>query len=130
MVLLFNTKPILAIKSMIGLFILVYGTAILFRLFFGKYLMSDGLMDINYLLLVLFCAVPIVIGIFINKDNALKMILMIGLFFGPLFIFIHGALIFSVLELTPEIVARILTVIPISALIIVGVSYFILNREK
>lgn len=123
-------KLILAIKSIIGLFILVYGTAILFRLFFGKYLMENGLMDISYLLLVLFCAVPIVIGILINKKSALKFMLMISLYFVPLFILVHTSLIFSVLEFTPAILARILIVIPISALIIVGVSYFLLNREK
>ncbi|TQR19084.1 hypothetical protein [Psychrobacillus vulpis] len=123
------SKLSLSLRSIAGLLILVYGTSILYGLLFGKYLMVDGLMDINYLLLFLFCAVPIVLGIFINNNNALNMILMISLFFGTLFILVHGALVFSVLEMTTEILARILTVIPISALIIVVVSYFVIDRE-
>lgn len=130
MFLLAITRLSLSIRSIIGLFILVYGTVILFKLAFGKYLMVDGLMDLNYLLLFLFCAVPLVIGISFDIKNACKIILMSGIFFGTLFIFVHGALIFSVLEMTPAILTRILIVIPMSALIIVVVSYFVISREK
>jgi hypothetical protein len=121
-------KLALAIKSIIGMFILVYGTAILFKLSFGEYLMVDGLGDLNYLFLFILCAVPFVLGII--GENGGKLTLMSGLFFGTLFILVHGTLIFSVLEMTSEILARILTVIPISALLIVIVCYFIINNEK
>lgn len=123
-------KLALAIKSIICLFILVYGTAILFKLSLGEYLMVDGLGDLNYLYLFLLCAIPFVLGSLLKKENGLIMILMSGLFFCTLFIFVHGALIYSVLEMTPQILARILTVIPISALLIVGVSYFLINKER
>ncbi|MFF2755696.1 hypothetical protein ACFVR1_18540 [Psychrobacillus sp. NPDC058041] len=125
---LLSQKLALAIKSIIGLFILVYGTAILFKLSFGEYLMVDGLGDLNYLYLFILCAVPFVLGIL--GENGVKLTLMSGLFFGTLFVLVHGTLIFSVLEMTSEILARILTVIPISALLIVVVSYFVVNHEK
>jgi hypothetical protein len=128
-VLLFQ-KLALIIQSIIGLFILVYGTAILFKLSIGEYLMVDGLGDLNYLFLFSLCVVPFVLGILLRKENAGKLTLVSGLFFGTLFILVHGALIFSVLEMTPQILARILVVIPISALLIVGVSYFVINNEK
>jgi len=114
-------------KSVLGIFLLVYGTAVVFRLIMGNYFMDRGLADPNYIFLALLCALPFVVGSLMGKNKNLEkhieVIFSGGMLFSLLFIAVQGALVFSANGMTDEIIARTLIVLPTSALLVLLAAY-------
>ena len=51
-----RSKSSLFILCIVGIFLAVYGTAVILRLIFGDFLLDGGLTNPNYSLLALLCA--------------------------------------------------------------------------
>ena len=120
---MFKGKGTLVVGSVLGIFLLVYGTAVVFRLLMGSYFLNEGLTDPNYILLALLCAIPFGVGSSMGKNKTTKKhfetIFMGGVLFTLLFTTVHGVLVFWAPEMTNEVIVRTLTVFPISALFVV-----------
>lgn len=128
-----RSKGFLVISSIVGTFLVVYGTSILFRFLFGNYFMDKGLSDVNYLYLALLCSVPYVLYLLLSgrhSERASKVFLTSGLLFLILFVPVHSTLVVEGKELTQETLTRILTVIPLSAFLLVIVCHFLIAGNK
>ncbi|EIJ77983.1 hypothetical protein PB1_10454 [Bacillus methanolicus PB1] len=128
-----RSKGFLVISSIVGIFLVVYGTSILFRFLFGNYFMDKGLSDVNYLYLALLCSVPYVLYLLLSgrhSERASKVFLTSGLLFLILFVPVHSTLVVEGKELTQETLTRILTVIPLSAFLLVIVCHFLIAGNK
>lgn len=129
-----KSKSLLVGGSIVGTFILVFGTAILFRLLMGTYFMKGGLADSNYILLALLCAVPFAVCSLIemnkNPKKHIEAILIGGVLFSLIFMTVHGCLVFSASPMTDAAITRTLIVFPISALFIVLAAYFSMSMGR
>ncbi|AIE59929.1 hypothetical protein BMMGA3_07595 [Bacillus methanolicus MGA3] len=126
-----RSKGFLVVSSIAGIFILVYGTSILLRLLFGQYFMDGGFSDLNYLYLALLCSAPFVLYLLFfggNSERASKVISKSGLLFFILFVPVNCTLVIEGKEITQEVLTRILTVLPVTALLLVFVSHFLKAR--
>ena len=130
---LFQSKHFLIGGSVVGAFLLVYGSAISNRLLVGDYMMSGGLLDPNYMILAVLCAVPFVLSSLYGTSASLKkqvnMILVSGILFGIHFIIVHWAFVYYEVEMAGSLLTRTFLVFPISAFCIVVATYFGLNME-
>lgn len=92
-----KTKVGMAVGCIIGVFILVYGTAFLFRLLFGGYMLEGGFANLNYGVLTLLCAVPFVLKALIGQSNRSTSyaILMSAALFSVLFVLVHLVMVLS-----------------------------------
>lgn len=117
----------------VGAFLLVYGSAILNRIIVGDYFMDRGLLDLNYIILALLCAVPFILASLIkmnmNQEKHFNMILMSGFLFAVHFIIVHWAFVYFGVEMSDGILLRTIIVFPISAFLIVLATYFGMNME-
>lgn len=124
-----KSKVAMAVGSIGGIFIVVYGTSILFQLLFNAYLFEGGLMNLNYGLLGLLCAVPFVLLAVIGRTDkeAKRAVLISALLFSVLFILVH-----LVLVLSGEVMdsGRVLVIFPVSALLLAVVLYLAAGKEK
>ncbi len=124
-----KSKGALVAWSVAGVFILIYGTAALFNLLLGGYLFEGGLMNLNYGLLALLCALPFAVIAVVgkNNDDHKRALIISALLFSILFVLVHLVLVFS-----GEVVdaGRIMTIFPISALLLSVVLYFAAGKEK
>lgn len=121
MVLLISKKGT-AVVSIVGMLVLVYGTAILYKLFMGNYLLLGSLLDINYLFLALLCALPFVVGSLMVKPQS---VLLSVLLFTALFVIVHWGLVFYGQFVTGKGIARMLIVFPSCALLImIAIGFF------
>ncbi|WP_203333613.1 hypothetical protein [Planococcus beigongshangi] len=127
-----KSKGAMVVGSMIGIFILVYGTAILFRLLFESYLFDGGLPNLNYGLLALLCAIPFVLIAIVGKKDAATSysVISAALLFSVLFVLIHLVLVVSAGPLDAAAIRRTLAVFPVTALLLVVVLYFTAGREN
>lgn len=127
MFILIQSRPSLMFGSVIGAFLLVYGTAIINKMLVGDYLMNAGLLDLNYVFLSLLCAVPFVLGCLVKLNitpkNRSIFIIAAGLLFAVLFKIVHWALVFHGVEMAADVLFRTLLVLPISALLVVSAVY-------
>ncbi|MER2088769.1 MAG: hypothetical protein ABS920_03460 [Sporosarcina sp.] len=115
-----------------GVFLTVYGTAVILRLMSGDFLLDGGLTDLNYVLLALLCAVPFLFYLVVSKNDLEKIsgvIFTSGFFFLLLFIYTNFILVFSLTEHSQAIAVRLLITFPIVALIMVAVLHFIQSRN-
>jgi drug/metabolite transporter (DMT)-like permease len=122
-----HSKSSLFILSIVGVFLVVYGTAVILRLLFGDFLLDGGLSNLNYLLLALLCAVPFLIYLVVGKnyfEKVTEVVLTSGLFFLILFVYANILLVFSMTEQSQAITVRLLTTFPVVALILVVVLHF------
>lgn len=122
-----HSKSSLFILSIVGTFLVVYGTAVILGLLFGDFLLDGGLSNLNYLLLAFLCAVPFLIYLVISKNHFAKVtevVLTSGLFFLILFVYANFLLVFSMTEQSQAITVRLLTIFPVVALILVVVLHF------
>lgn len=132
MVKMANTKITLIMGSILGSFGLVYGTTLLFWGLFGGYMLEGGLGNLNYGVLALLCAVPFVAGLLLDRrshSNYQDMILSFALF-SILFGIVHLVVVSSSEAMQGDAVIRILTVFPISALLLVASLYFTATNKK
>lgn len=131
---IFKVKRYVVGGSVLGTFLLVYGTAIVFRLLMGHYFMVGGLADPNYILLALLCGIPFVVGSLISLNKSPKMYIetmfMSSVLFSVLFMTIHGVLVFWTTAMTDGVLVRTLIVFPVSALLIVVAAYIGVNMAK
>lgn len=124
-----QSKGFLVISSIVGMFILVYGTSIILRLLLGNYLMAAGLFDLSYAILALSCSVPFIIYIILNA-RPLAVILVSGFLFLALFIPVQFAFVTMIEKMSPENLVRILTIFPLTAIIFVFVAHFVYSGQK
>lgn len=91
-----ESKPVLLGASLILSAIIVYGTALVVKLFKGYFLLENGLFDLGYILLTLVIAVPIVLYILIAngryKKNIIEVISFTGIFTLILFVPVYFVL--------------------------------------
>lgn len=122
----------MAVGSVIGIFILVYGTAILFGLLFGSYLFDGGLTNLNYGLLALLSAIPFAfIAVAGGKDAAaIYSFISAVLLFSVLFVLIHLVLVISAEPMDAAAIQRTLAVFPVTALLLLVALYFTVGKEK
>lgn len=127
-----KTKVGMAVGCIIGVFILVYGTAFLFRLLFGGYMLEGGFANLNYGVLTLLCAVPFVLKALIGQSNRSTSyaILMSAALFSVLFVLVHLVMVLSAEGMQGGAVTRILAVFPLSALLLVVTLHFTTRNEK
>ena len=127
-------KSYLVGGSILGTFLLVYGTAIIFRLLMGNYFMDGGLTDPAYIYLALLCALPFVAASLMGRTKDpkkhIETIVMGGGLFLLLFMTVHGVLVFSAIEMTASVIERTLLVFPVSALLVVFAAYIGKNMGR
>lgn len=127
MFILIQSRLSLVFGSVIGAFVLVYGTAIINRVLVGDYFMTSGLLDINYANLSLLCAVPFLLGSLVKLNITLKnrliFIIAAGILFAVLFTTVHWAFVYHGVEMATDVLFRTLLVLPISALLVVLAVY-------
>ena len=118
-----KSKGFLIGGSVVGAMLLIYGSAISNRLIVGDYMMDGGLLDPNYSILAVLCAVPFVLGSVIRMTTGLKkkanMILVSGLLFAIHFIIVHWAFVYHGVVMSDGLLVRTFLVLPISACLIV-----------
>lgn len=114
-VMILISKQGMTVGSIIGMLILVYGTAILYKLLMGNYLFEGGLADLHYVYLALLCAIPFVIGSLIVNS---RIVLMSVLLFAVLFVVVHWAFVFTGELVTGKELGRMFIVLPASALLL------------
>lgn len=126
-----KSKAAMLAGSVIGAFILIYGTAILFNLFFGAYMLQGGLADWKYGMLALLCAMPFVlITLFGRSDRSSKYDIFAGaVLFSVLFVIVHLMMVLSAEAMQDDAAERVLIVFPVSALILAVVLYFTARNE-
>lgn len=125
-----QSKGLLVCGSVIGAFLVVYGTAFVFRLFMGDYLLAGGLLDVNYAYLALLTALPFVaLGIVGSPKTSFKMFFASGVLFAVLFIVVHWAFVFTGEQASGKEIGRMLMVFPISALLVVVATCVFLTRS-
>ena len=127
-----KTKVGMLVGSIIGVFVLIYGTAFLFHLLFGGYMLEGGLANLNYGVLALLCAVPFVLGVLIGRSNrsTSHVIFMSAALFSVLFVLVHLVMVLSAEAMQDDAVTRILAVFPLSALLLVATLHFTARNEK
>ena len=128
-----RSKGFLITSSIAGVFILVYGTTLILRLLLGNYLLVGGLMDPNYLILALLSSAPFIMYLLLKGKSSVeasKVVFSSGLLFITLFIYVHLALVTMTEEMTQGLLLRIVTIIPLTAIILVFVSHFTLGNKK
>ncbi|MDN7240892.1 hypothetical protein QWY14_03780 [Planococcus sp. N028] len=120
------------VGSIVWVFILVYGTAYLFRLLFGSYMLEGGMANTSYGILALLCAVPFVlIEITERRKKSTFDLALISLgLFSILFFLVHLVIVFSSEAMQDGAVTRALIVLPLSALLIVATVHFTVQHEK
>lgn len=119
-----KVKGFVVLGSIVGAFLVVYGSAILFRLLMGLYFLDGGLADPNYAYLAILCAVPFALNQLIYQKQYSKPSFIGECLFILLFVIVHGVLVFSTVETTYEIVVRTLIVFPVSAFLMVIATRF------
>ncbi|WP_033542266.1 hypothetical protein [Planococcus sp. CAU13] len=127
-----KSKGVLAAGSVAGAFILVYGTAVLFRLVAGGYLFEGGLANLNYALLAILCAVPFaLVALFGRNDSVTRGAVAGGaLLFSVIFILVHFVLVLSAEAMDGAGIVRTMVVFPASALLLAGTVYLSAGRKK
>lgn len=125
-----KSKAAITVGSVMGIFILIYGTAILFRLLFGSYLFDGGLTNLNYGILALLCAIPFaLIAVIGKKDAATRYsVISAALLFSVLFVLIHLVLVVSAEPMDAAAIKRTLAVFPVTALLLVAALYFTVGK--
>lgn len=122
-----QSKRTLFVLCIVGVFLVVYGSAIVLRLLLGNFLLDGGLINLNYLLLTLLCVVPFLLYLLISKnycEKVTEVILISGLFFLTFFVYSNFMLVFSMTEQSQAIAVRLLMIYPTLALILVVVLHF------
>lgn len=127
-----KTKIGMLVGSIMGMFILVYGTALLFYLLFGGYMLEGGITNINYGILALLCAIPFIFGVLIGRNNRSKsqVIFMSAALFSILFVLAHLVMVLSAEAMQGDAVMRMLAVFPLSALLLVTTLHFTEKNEE
>lgn len=121
-----------AIGSIAGVFLLVYGTALLYRLLFGGYMLKGGLANLNYGALAMLCAVPFVwlslIGT--GKGSRANAGVMGAALFSVLFALVHLVVVLSSGTIADDAVVRTLIVFPVTALLLAAVLHITEKNGK
>ena len=127
-----HSKRSLFVLCIVGVFLVVYGTAVILRLLLGDFLLDGGLKISTILILTLLCTVPFLFYLLVNKNNFEKVaevILTSGLFFLILYVYANFMLVFTMTEQSQAIAVRLLTIFPAVALILVVVLNFAQGRN-
>lgn len=124
-----KSKVAITMGSVIGIFIVVYGTALLLGLLFNAYLFEGGLTALNYGLLALLSALPFAVIAMVggNGDENKRALIISALLFSILFVLVH-----LVLVLSAEVMdaGRIMVIFPVSALLLALILHFTAGKEK
>lgn len=126
-----QSKLLLIVGSVVSTFLLIYGSALGNRLLVGEYMMEGGLLDSNYIILALLCAIPFMLGSLMNMklENHFNLIVISGLLFAVHFIIVHWAFVYFGVEMSGDILIRAFIVFPVSALLLVVAMRFGINME-
>ena len=96
-------------------------------------MMEGGLLNPNYFILSVLCALPFVLGSSIrmtaSPNKHFDMILISGLLFATLFIIVHWALVYHGVVISDGILVRTFLVFPISSCLIVVATRLGLSME-
>lgn len=125
-------KVLIAVGSLIGVFVIIYGTAAVYGLLLGSYLFDGGLTNLNYALLATLCAVPFVLVAVMGRKGGetTSAVLISALLFSVLFTLVQLVLVLSAEAMDGAAGGRVLATFPISALLLVGALYLTRGREK
>ncbi len=119
-----QSKRTLFILCSVGVFLFVYGTAVILRLILGRYLLDGGLGNLNYALLAFLCAIPFLFYLLISRnqvERVAEVIMTSGFFFITLFVYVNFMLVLSSTEKLRENEIRLLITFPVVALILLVV---------
>ncbi|WP_422124456.1 hypothetical protein DHX103_06465 [Planococcus sp. X10-3] len=124
-----KSKAAMAVGSMVGTFIIIYGTTAVFGLLFGAYLFEGGLTNVNYGVLAVLCGAPFAVVALIGRNGKVAQgaVILSAILFFVIFILVHLVLVLSAEAME---VRRVMAIFPISALLLVVVLYFTREREK
>ena len=128
-----RSRSSLFILCIVGIFLAVYGTAVILRLIFGDFLLDGGLTNPNYSLLALLCLVPFLFYLLVSRNDFEKVnevILTSGLFFILLFVYTNFILVLALTENSSAIAIRLLIIFPIVALLLVTVLHFFQSKNS
>ena len=127
-----KTKVGMLVGSIVGVFVLVYGTAFLFHLLFSGYMLEGGLANLNYGVLALLCTIPFALRVLIGRSghSTNQVILLSAALFSVLFVLVHLVMVLSAEAMQGDAVTRMLAVFPISALLLVVTLHFTARNEK
>ncbi|MBO0586430.1 hypothetical protein [Sporosarcina sp. E16_8] len=128
-----RSRSSLFILCIVGIFLTVYGAAVILRLIFGGLLLDGGLTNPNYSLLALLCVVPFLFYLLVSRNDVKKInevILTSGLFFILLFLYTNFILVLALTENSTEIANRLLIIFPIVALLLVIVIHFFQSKNS
>ncbi|MBS4176002.1 hypothetical protein [Lederbergia citrea] len=129
---MYRSKGFLFLLSIVGIFLLVYGTSVILYLLSGNYLLDGGLTDPNYVFLALSCSAPFVLYLLFSRRHsarALEVILTSGLLFVVLFIPAHFSLVLDGVEKSQNLLFRLITILPVYALLLLCISHVMLRRK-
>lgn len=128
-----RSRSSLFILCIVGIFLTVYGAAVILRLIFGDFLLVGGLTNPNYSLLALLCLVPFLFYLLVSRNDFEKVsevILTSGLFFILLFVYTNFILVLALTENSSAIAIRLLIIFPIVALLLVTILHFFQNENS
>ena len=127
-----RSKSFLLLSSIIGIFLLVYGTSVIMYFWLGNNLMVGGITNLNYALLALLCLAPFVFYLLFagnHANRAFEVIVASGILFCLLFVPLHFVLVFDGEVLSGGELLRLLTTLPAYAFMLVPIAHFMLGRK-
>ena len=126
-----KSKGAMAVGSVIGMFILIYGSAILFSLLFGEYLFEGGLTNLNYGILAILSAIPFVLVAVVGKKDAAARysVISAALLFSVLFGLVHLVLVISAEPMDAAAIQRTLAAFPVTTLLLIVTLYFTVGKR-
>lgn len=128
------SKPILSVVSLMFSAIIVYGTALVTRLFKGHFLLENGLSNFGYILLTLDIAVPIILYILIAngiyKNHIFEVISFAGLFILLVFFPVYFSSVSENSNMNLVESKRFIIVILVMVVLFVATSHFAVNDKK
>ena len=113
--------------SLIGAFVVVYGTTLLLQSVFGRTVFEGGWKDLNYMLLAILCALPFMLASLlpVRGDGIL---ISAGLF-AVLFVLLQLVMITRQEVVAGDILIRTLIVLPAVALLTVTAVGFLSGKD-
>lgn len=126
-------KQSLSLIMLILSALIVYGAALVNKLFKGNFLLENGFSDIGYVLLTLCIAVPIILYIVVvndkYKENVLKVSLAVLFFTSLLFIPVY-TLAFETSFINSTELNRFTIIVLLMTIVFTAISHFELNKDE
>lgn len=121
-------KVFLLVASILGSFLIVYGTAFIGNFTFGNFFMTNGINDLNYGVLAILCAAPFFLYILFSRKKSItqvfKVSLVSSLLFLVVFIPVQLTLAFENPIVTTEHLLAVFTILPGFGLLMIMATHF------